>query len=68
MMQEHRLIGPTPTGDKHEFNELKHKIATLVNAQKNTLRQYCQMLKINHEGDVKEGGFNLKEPIDFNLK
>ena len=34
------ISGPTPTGDKHEFNELKHKIDTLVNAQKDTLLQF----------------------------
>ena len=28
------ISGPTPTGDKHEFNELKHKIEKLVSTQK----------------------------------
>ena len=28
------ISGPTPTGDKHEFGELKHKISSLVDVQK----------------------------------
>ena len=28
------ISGPTPQGDKHEYNEFKHKVAQLVNVQK----------------------------------
>ena len=28
------ISGPTPQGDKHEYNEYKHKIDQLVKAQK----------------------------------
>lgn len=54
------ISGPTPTGDKHEFNDLKHKIDTLVNAQKKYLTTVLSDAKrLISEGDNKEGGFNL---------
>ena len=54
------ISGPTPTGDKHEFNELKHKIATLVNAQKKYITTVLSDAKrLINDGDDKEGGFNL---------
>jgi preprotein translocase subunit SecA len=54
------ISGPTPTGDKHEFNDLKHKIDTLVNAQKKYLTTVLSdAKKLIAEGDNKAGGFNL---------
>ena len=54
------ISGPTPTGDKHEYNELKHKINQLVNAQKKYLNTVLSdAKKLINEGDNKEGGFNL---------
>lgn len=54
------ISGPTPTGEKHEFNELKHKIDTLVNAQKKYLTTVLSdAKKLINEGDNKTGGFNL---------
>jgi len=54
------ISGPTPTGDKHEFNELKHKIATLVNAQKKYITTVLSDAKrLINDGDDKKGGFNL---------
>ncbi len=54
------ISGPTPTGDKHEFNELKHKIATLVNAQKKYITAVLSdAKKLINDGDEKKGGFNL---------
>ena len=54
------ISGPTPTGDKHEFNELKHKIDTLVNAQKRYITTVLSDAKrLINEGDDKKGGFNL---------
>jgi len=54
------ISGPTPTGDKHEYNELKHKIGSLVDAQKkfvNTVLSDAK--KLISEGNNKEGGFKL---------
>ena len=54
------ISGPTPTGDKHEFNELKHKIDKLVNAQKRYITTVLSdAKKLINEGNDKEGGFNL---------
>tara|TARA_B100000900_G_C20602260_1_gene726154 strand:+ start:4775 stop:8095 length:3321 start_codon:yes stop_codon:yes gene_type:complete len=54
------ISGPTPTGGEHEFNELKHKIATLVNAQKKYITAVLSDAKrLIKDGDDKEGGFNL---------
>ena len=54
------ISGPTPQGDKHEFNEFKHKVDQLVSAQ----RKYVTTVisdskKLISEGKNKEGGFNL---------
>ena len=54
------ISGPTPTGDKHEFNELKHKISALVDAQKKFINTVlADAKKLIKEGDNKEGGFKL---------
>ncbi|MBL6657505.1 MAG: preprotein translocase subunit SecA [Flavobacteriales bacterium] len=54
------ISGPTPTGDKHEFNELKHKISSLVDAQKKFINTVlADAKKLIKEGDNKEGGFKL---------
>ena len=54
------ISGPTPTGDKHEFNELKHKIDLLVSAQKKYINTVlADAKKLIKEGDEKEGGFKL---------
>ena len=54
------ISGPTPQGDKHEYNNLKHKVESLVNAQRKyvttVLSDAKQLLK---EGDKEKGGFNL---------
>ena len=39
------ISGPTPQGDKHEYNEYKSKISNLVNVQKNSLHQLYQKQK-----------------------
>ena len=43
------ISGPTPKGDIHEFNELKHKIEKLVSSQKkyvtNVLSDSKKLLK-----------------------
>ena len=54
------ISGPTPTGDKHEFGELKHKISSLVDAQKKFVNTVlADAKKLINEGDDKEGGFKL---------
>ena len=54
------ISGPTPTGDKHEFNELKHKISSLVDAQKKFINTVLADAKKQiNEGNDKEGGFKL---------
>ena len=54
------ISGPTPQGDKHEYNEFKHKVDQLVAAQ----RKYVTTVlsdakKLITEGNNKDGGFNL---------
>ena len=54
------ISGPTPSGDVHEYNELKHKIESLVGAQKNYITTVLADAKKQiKEGNEKEGGFNL---------
>jgi preprotein translocase subunit SecA len=54
------ISGPTPSGDIHEYNELKHKIESLVNIQKKYISTVlADSKKLIKEGDEKEGGFNL---------
>ena len=54
------ISGPVPEGDRHEFNELKPKIADIVAVQKKyltgVLAEAKQLIK---SGDTKEGGFQL---------
>ena len=54
------ISGPTPRGDVHEFNELKHKIETLVSAQKKYVTTVLSdSKKLRKEGNTEDGGFNL---------
>ena len=54
------ISGSTPTGDKHEFGELKHKISSLVDAQKKFVNTVlADAKKLINEGNDKEGGFKL---------
>jgi len=54
------ISGPVPEGDRHEFNELKPKIAELVNIQRKYLTGVLSEAKrLIKEGDQKEGGFQL---------
>ena len=54
------ISGPTATGDKHEFNELKHKVNNLVDAQKKFINTVlADAKKLIQQGDSKEGGFKL---------
>ncbi len=54
------ISGPVPEGDRHEFNELKPKIADLVAVQRKYLTGVLSEAKrLIKEGDAKEGGFQL---------
>ena len=54
------ISGPTPQGDIHEFNELKHKIEKLVSAQKKYVTTILSESKKQIKGgNSEDGGFNL---------
>ena len=54
------ISGPVPEGDRHEFNELKPKVADIVQKQRQYLTGVlAEAKKLISEGDTKEGGFLL---------
>ncbi|AKA34072.1 MAG: preprotein translocase subunit SecA [Muricauda sp.] len=54
------ISGPVPEGDRHEFNELKPKVADIVQKQRQYLTGVlAEAKKKIAEGDTKEGGFLL---------
>lgn len=54
------ISGPVPQGDRHEFNELKPKIDTLVNMQRQLANGFlAEAKRLIREGNTKDGGFNL---------
>ena len=54
------ISGPTPEGDRHEFDLLKPKVASLVAKQRTYLTGVlAEAKKKISEGDNKEGGFLL---------
>ncbi|PIE48624.1 MAG: preprotein translocase subunit SecA [Flavobacteriales bacterium] len=54
------ISGATPQGDRHEFNELKPKVADIVNKQQKLLTGVlAEAKKLIAAGDSKEGGFLL---------
>ncbi len=54
------ISGPTPQGDVHEYNELKHKIDQLAQVQKKYVTSILSdSKKFFKEGDKEKGGFNL---------
>ena len=51
------ISGPTPEGDRHEFNQLKPQVSDLVLKQKNLLNDLLDAAKNKiKEGDREEGG------------
>ena len=51
------ISGPTPEGDRHEFNQLKPQVSDLVLKQKNLLNDLLDEAKNKiKEGDIEEGG------------
>ena len=54
------ISGPVPKGDEHEFNELKPKVADIVNKQRQYLTGVLsEAKKLIAAGDTKEGAFQL---------
>ncbi|PTX61516.1 protein translocase subunit secA [Kordia periserrulae] len=54
------ISGPIPKGDLHEFNELKPKVADLVQKQRQYLTGVlAEAKKLISDGETKEGGFLL---------
>ncbi|MBL6681222.1 MAG: preprotein translocase subunit SecA [Flavobacteriaceae bacterium] len=54
------ISGPVPKGDNHEFNQLKPKISSLVQLQKQLVTQTLAEAKnFIKEGDKEKGGFKL---------
>jgi len=54
------ISGPVPEGDRHEFNELRPKVADIVQKQRQYLTGVlAESKKLIAEGDTKEGGFLL---------
>ena len=54
------ISGPTPEGDRHEFDELKPKVSSLVAEQRAYLTGVlAQAKKTIADGDTKEGGLLL---------
>ena len=54
------ISGPTPEGDRHEFDELKPKVSSLVAEQRTYLTGVlAQAKKTIADGDTKEGGLLL---------
>jgi preprotein translocase subunit SecA len=54
------ISGPTPQGDKHEYNEYKHKVDQLVGAQRKFVTTVISdAKKLLLEGDSEKGGLNL---------
>ncbi|MFN5183876.1 MAG: preprotein translocase subunit SecA [Bacteroidota bacterium] len=53
------ISGPTPKGDKHEFNELKPRIEKLVNTQKNYINTCITEAKKLFGTNDKEAGVPL---------
>ena len=54
------ISGPVPEGDKHEFNELKPKVAEIVQKQRQYLTGIlAETKKLITSGDTKKGGLLL---------
>jgi len=54
------ISGPTPQGDKHEYNDYKHKIEKLVNVQRQFVTSIiAEAKKLISSGDSEKAGINL---------
>ena len=63
------ISGPTPQGDAHEYNELKHKIDQLAKVQQKYVTTIlAEAKKYFKEGDKEKGGLIYLELIEVCLK
>ena len=54
------ISGPVPQGDRHEFNELKPKVESIYQLQRNVATNcLTEAKRLIKAGDTKEGGFQL---------
>ena len=54
------ISGPIPQGGNHEFNELKPKISSLVQIQRQLVTKILsESKKLYAEGDIEQGSFKL---------
>ncbi|MBW3469271.1 preprotein translocase subunit SecA [Arthrospiribacter ruber] len=54
------ISGPVPRGDQHEFDEMKPRVATLVDEQRKLVQGFLTVAKkLIAEGKEKEGGLAL---------
>ena len=54
------ISGPTPNGDRHEFNELKPFVVELYNQQKSVAQDaLMQAKRLLSEGNSKDAGFQM---------
>ncbi|RPG52684.1 MAG: preprotein translocase subunit SecA [Flavobacteriales bacterium TMED84] len=54
------ISGPTPKGDQHEYNELKHKVNSLFSEQKKYVSQILfEAKQFIKDKERDKGGFNL---------
>ncbi|UYW01699.1 preprotein translocase subunit SecA [Flavobacterium agricola] len=54
------ISGPVPQGDRHEFNELKPKVDSIYQLQRNVATNcLTEAKRLIKAGDTKEGGFQL---------
>ena len=54
------ISGPTPNGDKHEYNDLKKFVIELFNSQKSISHEAITLAKdLLNQGNSKDAGFQL---------
>ena len=54
------ISGPVPQGGNHEFNELKPKISSLVQIQRQLVTKIlADSKKLFNEGNIEDGSFKL---------
>ena len=54
------ISGPTPNGDKHEYNDLKKFVIELFNSQKSISHEAITLAKgLLSQGNSKDAGFQL---------
>ena len=63
------ISGPIPQGGNHEFNELKPKISSLVQIQRQLVTKILsESKKLYQDGNIEEGSFKLLQSLEAFLK